>query len=250
MTIQRRRTIQRRVTPAIVLMWTMLLGAVFFHAHFAHAQQGPQTWGEDWDGDGKDDHFFTDEDRDGNPEVMWVDTDEDGTRDEGWSDPTDDGDWDSKMENDGDNKRANGRPDWDRMKVDGDGDHDFDFVVTDSDDDGDLTDETPTDLDPDEAIPPNRPMENGADRNNGCVGPGCPLPSELGACQLGSGSCLDGTDNVMCGAIGTYAGDGTVCTTAIAAPAFPAWGPIALLLLLLAIGGVALTRGSIPRERV
>ena len=243
---EKRLCISRSAALCCVLLCPLFLAVSTICANDTYAQEGPQSWGEDWDGDGKDDHFFTDSDRDGNPEIMWVDHDEDGTKDEGWSDPVDDGDWDSQIINDGDNKRENGKTDWDRMKVDGDNDGDFDFVVTDSDDDGDLKDETPTNLNPNEPIPPNRPREP-QDQRQGCIGPGCPSPSELGACAVGSGSCLDGTDGVLCSMLGTYHGDGTLCSSSTAT--IPAWNPVGLIVLggvLLLVGGRSLAGRNVP----
>jgi len=200
----------------------------------ALAQQAPQRWGEDWDGDGKDDHFFRDADRDGNPEYMTVDMDEDGTPEEAWWDLDDDGDWDAKMENDGDNLTPAGLPDWDRYKSDSDKDHDFDKVTEDTDNDGSFSDETVMDLNPQEAIPPNRPQKTGAQRNQGCLGPGCPNSNLLGACVVTGGGCLNDTDSGMCSAFGVYSGNSTVCTTA--SELIPALSPLGAVIASLALG--------------
>ncbi|HEY3216907.1 MAG TPA: hypothetical protein VGK93_10490 [Candidatus Eisenbacteria bacterium] len=203
----------------------------------------PQQWGEDWDGDGKDDHFFTDEDGDGNPDSMGIDDDEDGTWNEYWADTDDDGDWDVKLENDGDNRRPppnDWQDDWDRIKTDTDGDHDLDEVTEDSDNDGSYLNETPMPLNPEEAIPANRPREGADDRKQGCVGPGCPSPSQRGACRLTGGGCVSNTDPVMCSALGgTYEGNGTLCVT-FGLPAVAPSGIAALLFALALTGGITL----------
>lgn len=227
----------------------LLIGLISIQPGFVNAQaQNPQRWGEDWDGDGKDDHFFRDGDRDGKPELMTVDTDEDGTPEEAWLDLDDDGDWDAKMENDGDNKNAADLPDWDRSKNDTDKDHDFDKVTEDTDNDGSFLDETPSDLNPQEAIPANQPQETGDQRNQGCVGPGCPNPILLGACGLSGGGCINDTDSGMCSAFGAYSGNGTVCQTVTAFPGTSTWSILAASLLLGMYGVFTIRRRQVKRS--
>ncbi len=74
-------------------------------------------WGEDWSGNGRDDHFFDDFDDNpddpgyGNPDLGWIDLDEDGNLDEEWRDCDDDGDWDRRLrdkDDDGDYDNGDG----------------------------------------------------------------------------------------------------------------------------------------------
>ena len=70
------------------------------------------VWGEDHDGDGKDDHFFEDLDGDGKVDICRIDLDEDGKTEERWIDDDDDGDWDTRQSNpNDDDKFDSGRSD-------------------------------------------------------------------------------------------------------------------------------------------
>ena len=60
-----------------------------------------KTWGEDWDGDGLDDHTFRDADNDGHPESCTIDWNGDTLPDVVWEDRNDDGKWDMKWYYDG-----------------------------------------------------------------------------------------------------------------------------------------------------
>ena len=112
-------------------------------------------WGEDWDGDGVNDHFFHDYDGDGNPDYYRVDADQDGHDEEAGIDTDDDGDWDTLHEFDEEGKKTS-------VKVDTDGDGRFDYGWTDADGDGEMDDDECEPIKPTEAVPEGpRPRTNG-----------------------------------------------------------------------------------------
>ncbi|MEM7263606.1 MAG: hypothetical protein AAF488_16580 [Planctomycetota bacterium] len=104
---------------------------------FSQTAPTETKWGEDTDGDGKDDHFYTDKDSDGHPDICEIDLDEDGKFEERWVDDNDDGTWNTQQKNpNDDNKLDSGRTDTDNdgkfdmewIDADGDGKIDFDEV--------------------------------------------------------------------------------------------------------------------------
>ncbi|MCA8961053.1 MAG: DUF3466 family protein, partial [Planctomycetes bacterium] len=141
-------------------------------ATFAHAQAPqPTKWGEDTDGDGKDDHFYQDLDSDGKVDICEIDLDEDGNFETRWVDDDDDGDWDTRQDNPNDDTKQ------DSGKSDTNGDGKFDMKWTDNDGDGAIDFDEIQPIDPEDIPPGPMPNETPPSGTIDCVAPGCVFPT-------------------------------------------------------------------------